>query len=466
MKTMLGRTLRALLLGCFGAGVMIWGAPGAAAQGPDYTGPAYGPAYGGPMGPGQPPANFAPPAGYGQATPGGYGQAMPGGQPVSYGDPSGYGDPSQYIDQGGSCDSCNTCDACCPPCCGITGGVGFYYFRPYFDSNTAFVTTVNQAPADVTSPSARQTTTDFNWNYSVSPLVWLGMTTDTGLGGRVRWFQFDQNSQNTVLSNTFSPLTTITASPNLPSPVQPNVPGTFVPGNINVASGAATFPLLPFRSPGFINRNTNGGSGPDAITFGSGLKIVVIDAEATHTINFRQSQLILSGGGRYLHMNQTYFATLNNSNTIGANTATEAYQADYDHSFNGAGTTMALQFRRPFGQSGFTMFGSARGSLLVGRGRQNLVVTENIVDPGSAIQVGQNFTTNPPRSFSSHGPNNNLMPVAEIEFGFEYGVNIWDTFWFTRVAAANQNYFDAGNASSTHGNLGLVGFTVQSGITY
>src|SRR5262249_25417635 len=59
-------------------------------------------------------------------------------------------------------------------------GVSAYYLKPSFQDNTAFLTD--------TLPGVNDTrqATDFAWKYTISPKIWLGYASESGLGIRAQ----------------------------------------------------------------------------------------------------------------------------------------------------------------------------------------------------------------------------------------------------------------------------------------
>ena len=58
------------------------------------------------------------------------------------------------------------------------------------------------------------------------------------------------------------------------------------------------------------------------------------------------------------------------------------------------------------------------------------------------------------------------MPSEDIEAGFEWARDFNGARACVRTAVIDQTYIDAGNATSLHGNLTIIGMSVVGGITY
>src|SRR5581483_8477385 len=317
-------------------------------------------------------------------------------------------------------DSCKTS--------GIMAGATLYFLKPYFQNNVAFSTTTGIGTASPT-----QTNTDFDWNLGLAPAFWLGWASSSGLGVRGRYFNFDHSSGTQVagLAPGLAASTTIDPAPGL----NPQ------PGGFN------------FRSPGVV---LGGGLGTDALEFSSNLSLMVFDAEATYDWRAGKLAVLLTVGGRYLQLDQSYSAILRNTGAA----ATELQRLDLDRTFEGGGPTASMQARVDLGWTGLALFGLVRGSMLVGSTRQDSTFNRAVTDPGGLVGGSQNVTARRTGSSSS------TLPVAELELGLEYGRTFGRYRPFLRAAVVNQTYFDAGNASGAGGNLSLFGGQLSLGVNY
>ncbi len=325
----------------------------------------------------------------------------------------------QFVDNHQQPDTCHS---------GIMGGGTIYILRPYINDNIAFTTL-----AGIGSANPVQTATDFDWNFHVAPAAWLGWSAKCGVGFRARYFLFDQDSEG--LSGLLDAATakTTTISP---------------PAGLSPLLGA---PPRGFQSPGVL---LQGGQGEDTLGVHSSLKIQTIDGEATFAHEWAHFGGMLTVGGRVLQMRQNYFASLVNVPVAGVS---ENSFLDAGHNFYGGGPTLSCAARWEVGRSGIAIFGSARGSLLIGRSKLNAVFTENIVDP---VQGDQNNQAN------NESRENLVLPMGELEGGFEYSRALGRTRLFFRGAAVNHTYFDAGTAASRTGNLSLFGGQASIGVNY
>lgn len=314
------------------------------------------------------------------------------------------------------------------PRTGFSAGASFLLLKPYFSNNTAFTTRTNigSTPAD--------TTTDFPWEMRPAFSGWVGWSTARGLGVRSTYFVFDQQS--------------IPTSTNLTTAQGPTTAIRPPKGLLDLAGGGASF-----RSPGIALLT----GGQDLLTFSSGLGLYVIDLEATKTAHWADLAFVFSGGGRYLHLNQDYRANLTNQ----FSTASETQTLTFNHMFQGAGPTLATEMYYPLGiVPGLSLYGSFRGSLLLGRFNQTATLSQTVVDPNNL--VGGSATINNGNSSSRES----VMPITEMDLGFEYVTRVGRLQHLFRASAINQTYFGAGSSSQSDGNLSLFGARLSWGVAY
>jgi hypothetical protein len=372
----------------------------------------------------------------------------------------------------------------------VAGG-GIYYVRPTFANNPAFFTDLA-----VGTPLQAHAGRDFDWGYDFAPLVWLGYVGEDGLGVRARYWRFDQASR-ALLSNGDSSGDVLVTTPS---------------------------PLgLDITSPGIVLFK----QGVDTLAFDSSLKLDSLDLEATLEGGAGPWWIGLSAGARYAHVAQEYNAYRNDppSNPQGvipgcnpsgnqpkkcitvqpppppppgsppgsppgpgggpgtgpggvmvgpgglnAQAIPILIIQDQDvlrsgHNYNGAGPTFAVEARRPLGDFGLAVYGSARGSVLFGRSRQEanvatLLVGEYVVAGGPNVPFSGGH-------FDRQREGRDLvMPVVELEVGAEWGADWAGGRLFARTGVVHQTWFGAGDASSDRGQLGFFGLTVSAGLSY
>jgi hypothetical protein len=334
----------------------------------------------------------------------------------------------------------------CNPCCHggwkLNGGASLYFLKPYFGDDPAFITTTTSAVTGAIIAPGR-VTTQFDWDNQPAGAFWLGVTGENGLGVRGRYFHFDQSSNTLNTSN--------------PTPVTADAITTIAPPETLVFGPA---PIPGFGSPGILGALTPVFGNVDMLTFNSDLKVQVLDLEATLDMQQGQWLVQLSAGARYLHMAQNYRGRLDNTVDTGVGVLSETQLLTFGHNFDGWGPTAALQASYRVGQSGLSLFGNVRGSILVGRTSENLRFVQTLSDPAGVLGGDVLIDQNANRS------RNTTRPTVEVELGAEYGLDWGRLRPFLRGAVVSQTYFDAGSASQTDGNLSLFGAQVTLGFNY
>jgi hypothetical protein len=322
-------------------------------------------------------------------------------------------------------------DQACAPCDGggIMAGFAFNFLKPYYANSTASLQTTS-----IGLPTPVVTATEFDWNYELAPTIWLGWTAGDGVGFRTQYFTFDHGAPERLarLNTQQAPTTSI-----LP-------PGSLL-----------SLPEANFSSPGIF---LAAGFGLDQVRFSSGLDIHSLDVEATWARQWGRFSMLVTGGGRYLHLDQDYSAAL--INRVPDVAGLELQLLQFRNRFDGGGPTVSWFGRYQLGNSGFAFVGSVRGALLVGATRQDQDFFRQIVDPG--VAVGGSQIVHP---ISSSG-SDTVLPVAEFMLGAEYGLELDGIRPFARAAVVNHTYFDAGGPAQRDGNLSLFGAQFALGVNY
>ncbi|MBL8799070.1 MAG: hypothetical protein JNM56_34610 [Planctomycetia bacterium] len=300
---------------------------------------------------------------------------------------------------------------------GWSAGAGAYILKPMLSDRTAFVTTAPLAGANPVT-----TVTPFDWNFSVSPLVWLGYTGENGLGVQLRWFRFDHASDSVGTSNP-DVINGIRQAPGLPDP--------------ETQAGGPIVGLSLFQSP-----TTAPG---DVLTFGSDIRIETLDLELTRRFTAREGALWVSGGARYLQCAMDYNGVLVNP----AVPITET--VSFGHNFYAAGPTLAFGGYWYLDTNRWAVILNTRGSLLVGNSRENFTSAQ--LDVASL----SNFSTQ---------LDDAVVPIGEIELGLAWTPDLGNVATIVQATVVNQTYFGVGSPSSTDGDLSLFGFQVSFGLGY
>ncbi len=316
---------------------------------------------------------------------------------------------------------------------------GFYGFRPQFNNNPSFYSTRNLGgvPQDTR-------VVGFDNVFECGPQVHIGYVDMSGLGLHLRYWSFDQETQNGFAQTQTTAATSFTITSTAPLGVSFSSPSTLgLPNNFN---------------------------------FSSRMRVYVVDMEAAQEIEFGPWLLTLAGGLRYAHIGQSYAAAqIRNTGTSGgftflADTNTLLYSADFD----GVGPLVGVESRRRLGYSPLSLFGLARGSVLFGNTNQRAM--------GSAYQsvVGLPVTdTNRTASNST----NDVLPIAEAEVGVEFDHILGRMRLFAQTALVGQAWLGGGNASKagaggsavppaygtgavTESNFGFIGLSFRAGVMF
>jgi hypothetical protein len=356
--------------------------------------------------------------GYGPMQPASMGEAFEDTGSYAMQDPmgggyGGYQDPSAC----NSCNSCNSCndDFCCgPKGCGISVGGSAYIISPYFSQNQAFANTTGIGTTNIVS-----NTTNFNWDYTASPAIWAGYRTAGGLKVRGRFFYFDQFSNQATTS-------------------------------VAAGAGATTAVTAPLGLPVSLTTIFNTSVAGTVNTFVANSKLFInnIDLEAgVYEAAAGRYSFQVYAGARYLYLAENY--SLRNTTPVNA-------ALSYFHNFTGGGPTLFAQGARQIGCSNWSIYGNARGALLVGQARQQatLATTAGVL----AAPVTTTITAN---SFT-----NSTLPTMEIEGGVEYRIAHGRKLIFLRAGAVDMTFFNVGSASDLTSNLSLFGGRASIGCNY
>ncbi len=268
---------------------------------------------------------------------------------------------------------------------------------------------------------------DFQSSTAVAPRIYAGYALDDGLGVRLTWWQFDEQSAQQNPTN------------------GPSSPGT------TVVIGAPS----PFSSPGvFSNSSLLSGSQQDVFNLYSVLKLNVWDFDLQQTFSMGRWGFLLGGGVRYAHISQGYRGTLNH---LGTGLPNDIESVQIDNNFTGTGPTAFLEGRCRF-NLGFSLYGNLRGGLLYGQGRQNGFALNQGSTPGSLV------------STADLGSGAETVSFAQMEGGLEYRASFSWGEPFLRLGVQAQNWWDIGNASTLSGNprssLGLLGGVFSAGMNF
>ena len=281
----------------------------------------------------------------------------------------------------------------------VCADVGLDILRPYWRSNPAFAVGGG-------GPFVGRVT-DFDYSAQAVPQFTLGVVGHDNFGFRFGWWGFA--AQNSAF--------------------------TGVP-----ALGTSAAPL-GVQLPALAGQG---------IAAASKLRFDVWDFEAFELFQPCRWSLLLSGGIRYAHLSQDYAATV----VSGAGSTLSALLAG--NNFNGAGPTLALCGKRPLGDSNLYVYGTLRGSILFGDGKQTVAE--------SGIADGIQST------------NDDVLPEAELELGLGWYQALGQARLFAEIGLIGQAWLEAGNSSrseigfgvgnQTDTTLGLFGLSMHVGVNY
>ncbi len=199
--------------------------------------------------------------------------------------------------------------ASCDTCPGFVGGIEAAILRPRpgMSVSDLAILGVNAVPYHENE-------------YEVTPRIWLGYVSESGLGARIRYWTFDEGLAQDA--------------------------GTFTGGGET------------FIGCGMLRANT-------------------IDLETTQEIQWGRWGMNVGGGLRYGSIVQEL------STQVIYPPAPENETLNQTGSFFGIGPTLFAEFHRPIGDSGLGLVANLRGALLFGQETNALTITNNLVVPPS-----------------------------------------------------------------------------------
>lgn len=288
---------------------------------------------------------------------------------------------------------------------GFVSGVGLYLIKPYFENNPAYIVNDGKLIPGTNPPQHRVTSServDIDQNLGAAPLIWLGYLGENGLGGRARYWYFREGTSQSLQS--------------------PNRLVTAHPAGLSLIEDQA-----------------------QQLDVTSKLEVQALDIEGMQNLHAGNWDLLLSAGVRLARTNQNYNAFVLPSNGPVVSLLS-------GHNFQGAGPVLAAEARHKLGQSGLSLYGSARGSVVFGSAEQT-----------AYIPIERN---------QGSDERNRGMVIGELELGLEYGRCVGSSWLFGQIALVGQDWFGAGSASrstmlTTAGNDFIGGgYTVDSDIAF
>jgi len=286
-------------------------------------------------------------------------------------------------------------------CPGYIAGAEFSYLRPYIGDPTmlSLALLAVQGAADTVQPAVNE--------FLPTARFWVGYVNEHGLGGRARYWRFDQD----LAAETAALL--------------------FDTGNV--------FPVgTTLASTGYLNMWT-------------------ADAELMQQMDLGRWRANFGGGVRVAGIQHDVAMTI-----VDPTGPTTTNIRD-ENLFDGIGPTLFAELRRPLGRSGFALVANGRGSLLFGEWSQRSVVDEwlTFMGPNPLAPLGAIAP------YDMFQKTEAVMAIAEIQLGVEWkrklrsgGHLMVEALWEAQAWSGS-----AAMMQSPNRDVGLMGFTVGAGWT-
>jgi len=274
---------------------------------------------------------------------------------------------------------------CLEPCdtlaiCGWFADFGLNVLQPRWATNQALAV---QTP--LFGAPATNTAVEFKYGFNASPFINLGYVGNNGLGVRMGYWDFRGGA-------------TANATPG---------------GGGAGASSAGPLGVPVFGVGNPMQANTS-------------LKFQVWDCELMQQLGGGGWLWNLSGGVRYLHMNQTYNVT-----TSGAAGTVDDLASN--HSLNAAGPTAALTGRTQLGSSYFSLYGTARESVVF----------------GDNAQQAHTFSASGTQGTSAFQSSRSFANITELNVGVAYQRSFAPVTVVASTGLVGQYWGNVGNAANT-----------------
>lgn len=278
-------------------------------------------------------------------------------------------------------------------------GGEFVFVRPHTDDSQAFLL------SESNGLSSTATGSDFSFDHELTARLWLAYSDCDGYGGRVRYWQFDEDANPIFLD---------------------------LENGVTVSTGVNA-PNIPTGDIGFSLLNAG-----DVALATYGLRLETVDVEFTKEIQYLSSRFLLAGGVRYLDMDQhAQFDVQNSGDTI-------RYLL-HSNGMEGAGPTLSVEWWYPRCGGRLLFHSHIRGSAVFGKANQAAVDSQPTIVS----------------SYQNHDAEA-AMFVSEIGIGaqFTLGKYFLNGGWETQI------WHGAGGPRDTTGDLVLEGFSAVVGLVY
>jgi Legionella pneumophila major outer membrane protein precursor len=284
---------------------------------------------------------------------------------------------------------------------GFFGGLELIWIRPNFDQNVAMIV----------DPPVGNTLVPFEYNYQLSPRVWLGWQSCEGTGFRATYFRFDESANSEA---------------------------------VTAVAGATPLYLVVHGAGGNLTRNANANLGQTLVS-NHALELNSLDLEATQLLRMQRSRAIFGLGVRIADMKQTSRGDVFNP----GGTLEETVRNDLE--FAAAGPTVSAQLTRGMGASHFGIFAATRASLLVSETEQRI------------YEMKGAFTT----ELEDIAIQREVLGNLELGLGLQYEQPLGQSAsLFVRTGYECQLWLDAGGPVDSHSTIGLNGITLGLGLDF
>lgn len=277
--------------------------------------------------------------------------------------------------------------------CGWAAGFTWVFLKPHYGSNDSFYM------GHPVGGAMQVSNQEFSYSLELSPRVFLEWVAPNDLGVRVTWFSMNNDADTR---------------------------------SAGVGEGAyIQRPISPTEYYG------------GRITADNEVDVNVLDFDMTQRLRVNRSLLNVGGGLRWANYEQNYKSVI---------TGPDFGQAvgNGGQQFNGFGPSLFAEWRRPLGETRFSLLATVRGSMLYGDSKTDIY---EVRPDGSAY------------SFRSN--NDDFVAIGESQLGVEWSAWISDrTVLFAQTAFETQYWMGVGTAFDRNDDLGLIGMNVTLGLEW
>lgn len=285
---------------------------------------------------------------------------------------------------------------------GWYAGYAFSFVKPFFaDSHAAAL--YRQASSTTEVVEFR----DYDYDFELTPKVWLGYVGDNGFGVRGRYWLYDHDGD----------------------PFQYTSDGNH---------GAVADFSIPYFSAQLGANDAN-----ETLQIRSALRAYEVDLEMTQLVHFQTTSLQLGAGfrGAGLRSHLEAHASLQGTDVNAAGVLQE---------FEGIGPSLSAELRRPLAEGGLALVAATRGSVLFGQSEQRL-------DAINYSPLVRRITLLP--------DSDRVVGCGEAEIGLEWSHALASGGrWYLRGTYEGQLWLGGGSLESNQGNLGFQGFSFALGL--